>query len=185
MKTAVLQAQSPRTTCSYIQYDRSCQSECPYDINNNQKLSHVRHTYLLQRNRQLIYSMFVLFSPFHISGTMIRHIKPHLWMWSCTLFLITSKLLQCHDIIWRKSPLHPLYCPLFGQLHHMGLPVFTPQLVGTNIHMLFYGKAVLVIQKKAKESVGLLFEGWGWGAVLLFFFKCTALSVYHGWGKRL
>lgn len=34
--------------------------------------------------------------------------------------LISSKLLQCHDIIERKSPLHPLYCPLFGQLHHMG-----------------------------------------------------------------
>lgn len=31
----------------------------------------------------------------------------------------------------------PPSVPSFGQLHHMGLPVFTPQLVGRNIHFLF------------------------------------------------
>lgn len=41
----------------------SIESECCHDINNNQKIAHVHHTYVLHQKRQLISSMFVYSHP--------------------------------------------------------------------------------------------------------------------------
>lgn len=132
----MLQTQPHETTCWYIKYGRGPQSECCYDISNNQKMSHVHHTYVLyQRRTAYLLHVRVILSLPQNSGSVLQQnndkrsqatfvdVKLH-------SRLIASNRLQWHDIIRRKTHLHPRHCPLFGQLHHMGLPIFAPQLVG-------------------------------------------------------
>lgn len=105
-----------KKTCWYIQYGNNQNAVM---ISTITRVCLLCITHIYSDRRDILSPPCLCYSlP---TRTMIRDIKPHLWMWSRTLFLITSKLLQWHDIMERKSPLRPQRCPLFEQLHHMGL----------------------------------------------------------------
>lgn len=90
--------------------------------------------HLPEQKRRLLRARVILTLPQISSRTLIRGVEPHLWMWNCTSVLITTKLLQGHDIIRRKSLLHPSVWPLIWKITSYGafLP-FTPHLAGRNV----------------------------------------------------
>lgn len=65
------------------------QSVCCHDISNNQEMAHVHHTYLLGREEAayLLHVRVFLTLPPIGRKTLIRGVKPHLWMWCCPLSL--------------------------------------------------------------------------------------------------
>lgn len=97
---------------------------------------------LLEQRRVI---SFVLFTrPLISRRTMIRHIKPQLWMRWLHSFLINTKLLQRHDITERTSPLHLPYLE-----NYIIWAVFTPQLGERNRQFLLYK----LLEEKKEQNI--------------------------------